>query len=64
MSSYSLSYIYISLTPNSSSITNLMIRPFVLFLLGHYTAFKIFLYYLTSLSSLFTVGLSVGDVLV
>jgi len=35
-------------------------RPLVLFLLGHYTAFKIFLYYLTSLSSLFTVALTVG----
>jgi hypothetical protein len=35
-------------------------RPFVLFLLGYYTACKIFLYYLVSLSSLLTLALSVG----
>ena len=35
-------------------------RPLVLDIIGFYTACKIFLYYLVSLSSLVTVGLSVG----
>lgn len=35
-------------------------RPIVLVIIGYYTAFKIFAYYLISLSSLITVGLSVG----
>ena len=35
-------------------------RPLVLFLLGYYTARKIFLYYLVSLSSVLTLILSVG----
>lgn len=35
-------------------------RPFVLFLLGYWTACKIFVYYLVSLSSILTLGLSVG----
>eukprot|EP00585_Thalassiosira_rotula_P004703 CAMPEP_0196139210 /NCGR_PEP_ID=MMETSP0910-20130528/6572_1 /TAXON_ID=49265 /ORGANISM="Thalassiosira rotula, Strain GSO102" /LENGTH=554 /DNA_ID=CAMNT_0041399911 /DNA_START=94 /DNA_END=1758 /DNA_ORIENTATION=+ len=35
-------------------------RPIVLVIIGYYTALKIFLYYLVSLSSLITVGLSVG----
>lgn len=35
-------------------------RPIILDIIGFYTACKIFLYYLVSLSSLVTVGLSVG----
>eukprot|EP01083_Nonionella_stella_P006347 18424_1 len=35
-------------------------RPIVLLVIGYYTACKIFLYYLISLSTLITVGLSVG----
>jgi len=35
-------------------------RPIVLVIIGYYTALKIFAYYLISLSSLITVGLSVG----
>lgn len=35
-------------------------RPFVLLIIGYWTAFKIFLYYLISLSSLLTCGLTVG----
>jgi hypothetical protein len=35
-------------------------RPLVLDIIGFYTACKIFLYYLVSLSSLVTVGLSIG----
>ena len=35
-------------------------RPIVLVVIGYYTALKIFLFYLISLSSLITVGLSVG----
>ena len=35
-------------------------RPFVLFAVGYYTALKIFLYYLVSLSGLLTLALSVG----
>jgi hypothetical protein len=35
-------------------------RPLVLFILGYYTALKIFLYYLISLSSMLTLALSVG----
>lgn len=35
-------------------------RPLVLFTLGYYTALKIFVYYLVSLSSLLTLTLSVG----
>ena len=35
-------------------------RPIVLVLVGYFTAVKIFLYYLISLSSLVTIGLSVG----
>ena len=35
-------------------------RPIVLVIIGYYTALKIFLYYLISLSSLIAVGLSVG----
>ena len=35
-------------------------RPFVLVIIGYYTALKIFAYYLISLSSLVTIALSVG----
>eukprot|EP00581_Thalassiosira_minuscula_P032869 CAMPEP_0183763698 /NCGR_PEP_ID=MMETSP0739-20130205/9867_1 /TAXON_ID=385413 /ORGANISM="Thalassiosira miniscula, Strain CCMP1093" /LENGTH=557 /DNA_ID=CAMNT_0026002157 /DNA_START=130 /DNA_END=1803 /DNA_ORIENTATION=+ len=35
-------------------------RPLVLVVIGYFTALKIFLYYLISLSSLITIGLSVG----
>mmetsp|Transcript_13626 Transcript_13626/g.28925 ORF Transcript_13626/g.28925 Transcript_13626/m.28925 type:complete len:297 (-) Transcript_13626:54-944(-) len=35
-------------------------RPLVLVIIGYFTALKIFLYYLISLSSLITIGLSVG----
>merc|ERR1719491_309479 len=35
-------------------------RPLVLAMIAYYTALKIFAYYLISLSSLITVGLSVG----
>lgn len=35
-------------------------RPVVLVMIGYYTALKIFVYYLISLSSVITVGLSVG----
>ena len=35
-------------------------RPIVLMIIGYYTACKIFLYYLISLSTILTVGLSVG----
>ena len=35
-------------------------RPIVLFLIGYYTACKIFIYYLISLTSILTIGLSVG----
>ena len=35
-------------------------RPVVLVIIGYYTALKIFVYYLISLSSLLTIGLSVG----
>eukprot|EP00581_Thalassiosira_minuscula_P003909 CAMPEP_0183746502 /NCGR_PEP_ID=MMETSP0737-20130205/66789_1 /TAXON_ID=385413 /ORGANISM="Thalassiosira miniscula, Strain CCMP1093" /LENGTH=684 /DNA_ID=CAMNT_0025982199 /DNA_START=158 /DNA_END=2211 /DNA_ORIENTATION=+ len=35
-------------------------RPLVLVVIGYFTALKIFLYYLISLSSLITIGLSIG----